>query len=87
MIKDIKDLRAVFKLCRAQGVTEIKLNGVEIKFGEMPAGPLALSTLDQDIDASTPWADFPDRVLTPEELTYYSAGGKPPLAEDTKDSN
>lgn len=87
MINDIKDLRAVFKLCRAQGVTEIKLNGVEIKFGDMPAGPLASTSQDPDLESSTPWANFPDRVLTPEELIYYSSGGKPPGEEEAKESN
>ncbi len=39
MINDLKDLKALFKLCRAQGVTEIKLSGVEISFGSLPDVP------------------------------------------------
>jgi hypothetical protein len=36
MINDIKDLEKLFKLCRKQGVNEFKMNGVEIKFVDLP---------------------------------------------------
>lgn len=36
MIKDLKELQALLKLCRKQGITEIKLHGVEIRFGDLP---------------------------------------------------
>lgn len=72
MITDIKDLKQLFKLCRQQGVTEIKVAGVEIKFGEVP-----LTQSNVQIEESEPYSGFPQGELTPEQLLFYSAGGRP----------
>lgn len=79
MINDLKDLKALFKLCRAQGITQFKMNGVEVSFGDLPSNQ---QTDQQETiqDPASPWANFPDRILTPDELTFYSSGGRP---EDT----
>jgi hypothetical protein len=76
MINDLKDLRALLKLCRAQGITDFKMNGLEIKFGELPQ---TNENTDVDIHpASLPgYANFPQGELTPEQLMFYSAGGNP----------
>lgn len=74
MISDLKDLKALFKLCRIQGVTEIKLNGVEIKFGDMP---VPRGTEDQIIEQQDRFSNFPQGELTPDQLIFYSAGGLP----------
>lgn len=82
MINDIKDLKALFKLCRAQGVTNIKLNGVEVNFGDLPQ---EYSSTNEQIPYEDPlnkYVGFPDRELSPEELAFFSAGGLP---EDFKD--
>lgn len=68
MIKDLKDLQALLKLCRKQGIVEIKLGDAEIKFGELPK---RLSDQD-DVDA------IPTDELTPEQLMFFSAGGALP---------
>lgn len=75
MIQDLKDLKALFKLCRLQGVTEIKLNGVEIKFGELP-GEMSSAHLQEEV-VSNAFANFPKDELTPEQLMFYSSGGRP----------
>jgi hypothetical protein len=64
MIKDLKELKALFQLCRKQGVTDITLGDLHIKFGDLPyeANPVAEQT------------QLPDE-LTPEQLMYYSVGG------------
>ena len=36
MIKDLGELQKLLKLCRKQGVTEITLGNVIIKFGDLP---------------------------------------------------
>lgn len=36
MIQDLKDLKALFKLCRAQGITTFKMNGIEVVLGNLP---------------------------------------------------
>ena len=76
MINDLKDLKALFKLCRAQGITAFKMNGIEITLGDLPQGEGSQS---QDViqDPASPWANFPSGELTPEQLAFYSAGGSP----------
>lgn len=69
MIKDLKELQALLKLCRKQGITEIKLEGVEIKFGDLPK-----KTSDSDETEG----DIPTDELTPEQLMFFSAGGVGP---------
>ena len=76
MINDIKDLQKLFKLCRAQGVTNFKFNGVEVIFGDMPQVPHGTMQSDE-ISTDNPYANFPSGELTPEQLMFYSSGGKP----------
>lgn len=73
MINDLKDLKALFKLCRAQGIIDFKMNGLEIKFGDLPQD----KNFQFESDNSSPYANFPDGELTPEQLAFYSAGGLP----------
>jgi CO dehydrogenase/acetyl-CoA synthase gamma subunit (corrinoid Fe-S protein) len=78
MINDLKDLKSLLKLCRSQGVTEIKLDTVEFKLGDMPTGPKSSSVQDQtETDDEDPFANFPTGILTPEQAAFYSAGGTP----------
>ena len=78
MISDLKDLKALFKLCRNQGITDFEMNGIKIKFGELPADPKAISdTADSYQDPANPYANFPQGELTAEQLLFYSAGGLP----------
>lgn len=77
MINDLKDLKALFKLCRAQGITDFKMNGVEVKFGDLPLTTQQLQDQISNQDAENPYGQFPQGELTPEQLMFYSAGGKP----------
>ena len=76
MINDLKDLKALFKLCRAQGITQFKMNGVEVSFGDMPV-PQGTTQEIESQDLTNPYANFPSGDLTPEQLIFYSAGGRP----------
>jgi len=76
MIKDFKDLQKLFKLCRAQGITDFKMNGIEIKFGDLPFTKKQMEEQEAEI-ASDPYANFPEGDLSPEQLMFYSSGGKP----------
>jgi hypothetical protein len=87
MINDLKDLKKLFQLCRAQGITAFKMNGVEVTFGDLPIetnGALQPQEIQQD--PTNQWANFPDRILTPEELAFYSAGGRPEDVPDNKEA-
>lgn len=76
MINDLKDLQKLLKLCRAQGVTEIDLGTLRLKFGDLPQGQTTASG-GSEIVSDNPWANFPSGELSPEQLAYYSAGGLP----------
>lgn len=64
MIKDQKELQALLKLCRKQGVTEISFEGVSIKFGDLPTRKVSDGDVDGDMETDEP---------TPEELMFFSA--------------
>lgn len=79
MVKDLKDLEKILKLCRKQGVTEIEVGGLKLKLGDLPQRQSTRQdqTQDDNDEIADPFANFPDGILTPEQLAYYSAGGVP----------
>lgn len=76
MINDLKDLKNLLKLCRAQGITDFKMNGIEIKFGDLPSNSKDISN-GEITEPLNPYANFPTGDLTPEQLMFYSSGGVP----------
>lgn len=77
MINDLKDLKALFKLCRAQGITAFKMNGIEINFGDLPQEQSSNYSQEVDQNPASPYANFPQGELSPEQLMFYSSGGVP----------
>lgn len=77
MIQNLKELEKLLKLCRKQGVTEIKLGSVELKLGDMPVSQAEFTQTANAPDPRDPLANFPEGMLTPEQLAYYSSGGSP----------
>lgn len=78
MIKDLKDLKNLLKLCRSQGVTELEFGGVRLKLGDLPIEKSKQEHVDDnEIDSDNPYSNFPDGILTAEQLAFYSAGGHP----------
>lgn len=79
MIKDLRELQALLKLCRKQGVTDITVGGVSIKFGDLP--PRKAGEPEKDEETETEAAPDPDPLaptgLTPEQLMFFSVGGGP----------
>lgn len=75
MIENLKDLKALLKLCRDQGVTEINLGTVSIKLGDLPQPTNTSPDIYEQNDEF--YSDFPDGPLTPEELTFFANGGDP----------
>lgn len=76
-ITDLKELKALLKLCRTQGVTEITLGDIHLKLGELPQEDSASSEPNLAEETQERYANFPDGVLSPEQLVFYSAGGLP----------
>lgn len=77
MIENLKDLERLLKLCRRQGVTEIKLGTTEFKLGDLPQESGAISKGEEESDPANPYANFPKGELTAEQLIFYSSGGRP----------
>lgn len=65
MIDSKKELAPLLKLCRKFGVSEITIEGISIKFGDMP---IRASNSTEDDESDTPTDG-----LTPEQLMFYSA--------------
>lgn len=64
MLKELKDLDKLFKMCRKWGVLEINVDNVSIKFGDMPSEETKAT--DEEI---------PTEALSPDELIYYAVEG------------
>lgn len=61
MINDLKEFEKFLKICRKQGVTDVTLQGVSVKLGELSA--------KGESDAQS--EEVPTDELTPDELMYY----------------
>jgi hypothetical protein len=61
MIQDLKDLKALFKLCRAQGVLELKMNGIELKLGNLPTE----NTTQES-------SEYESEMISDDKLLYWS---------------
>lgn len=62
-IETLKDLEAVFKLCRKQYVSNIEINGIKVHFGDVPE----LKTEQPNKE------EIKETLLTDEELLFWSS--------------
>ena len=65
MVKDLKSLKQLLSICRKAGVTEITLDGMNIKFGDEPMQPSNVKSEDEE-----------EQILNPDDLIFYSANGE-----------
>lgn len=79
MIESLSDLKKFFKICRDAGVTDASAQGMTFKFGEMPGGNYQTEPLIDEV--SDKYANFPQGILSHEELTAYAQGAVPPERE------
>lgn len=77
MIDNLKDFKKLLKDCRDFGVSEVEVSGIKIKFGDLSKADSHLIQDQQEVESDNPYANFPDGILTPEQLAYYSSGGLP----------
>jgi len=70
LIKDLKGLDHLLKLCRKRGVTELKLGDIHLTLGPLP------ERKGQQTEEESEEPDMPD-ALSPEDLMFFSAGGEP----------
>lgn len=70
LIKDLKDLKHLLKLCRQNGVTEINWGQGSLKLGEVSRSIPGDAT---EIEEDNPM-DALESPLSPEELAAYANG-------------
>lgn len=75
-LPNVKDLEKLLKMLRKQGVTECNMAGISFKLGELPQSTGSTWNKSEE-EQSNPLEGFPDGILTPEQLMFYSAGGHP----------
>lgn len=76
MIASLKDLEKLLKLLRKQGVIDFKHGEISLKLGDLPREQIQAQDVDESA-SNSPYANFPEGMLSPEQLMYYSAGGDP----------
>jgi len=71
MIENLKDLQALLKLLRKQGVTEMQFGNLSLKLGDLPKDDYRTESSDSAIP--DPLLGFQQGELTDEQLMFYSA--------------
>ena len=75
MINSLKDLESLIKLCRKHGVTKIDCMGISFDLGEKPVKERRGQLATPGVPLEDPYKDVPNRILTEDELIYWSTGG------------
>lgn len=70
MIENLKDLKALLKLCRSNGVTEINWGKGSLKLGEAPK---TIAGEVEEIEEDNPMDNL-ESPLSPEELAAFANG-------------
>jgi hypothetical protein len=85
-IDDLKNLEKLFKLCRKHGVTDMSVDGVAFKITlESPEVDPDMPNAWDEVIPENPYENFPQEILTPEQLSHYASGGSvedDPLKKD-----
>lgn len=76
---DAKSLKTLLKILRSNGVLSYTTPELTLQFS--PDALLLPKQQDQheeiEADDTDPWAQFPDGVLTNDQLAFFANGGKP----------
>lgn len=75
MIQNLKDLEKLLKLLRKQGVIDFKHGEISLKLGDLPYEQKTVQLEEEEL--VNPYANFPEGMLTPQQLMFYSSGGSP----------
>lgn len=67
-VENLKDLKALIKLCRQMGVDNIEVDGVKLALGTEPLRPTKL--------VQEPTAEQADTVYTDEQIALWSVNGQ-----------
>jgi len=71
-----RDLESIFKVCRRQGITDLEIGTLKVKFGDLPRAAGSEEAEQDTLPDGTP---LPPGV-TAEQMIFYSSAPDP-LAE------
>jgi len=74
VIENLKDLKALLKLCRQNGVTEINWGTGSLKLGGDGPLPLLNPEVEEMEDAEARFMEIAEAPLTHEEAVAFAAG-------------
>lgn len=87
MIDTLKQLEKMIKLCRKQGVTKITFDNVTLELGDLLIEAATQTAGAGDQAGDNTYSGFPTRILTPDELTFYSVNGFQPDSEQKEEAS
>lgn len=70
---DNKQLKSLLKILRDNGVLNFKTSDIELQLSPLAILPEEKAKPQEEPDL----AGFPDGILSPEQLMFYSSGGNP----------
>lgn len=81
-LPDVKQLEALLAVCRKKGVSSISFGELKIRLRvDEPQSPYKKKQIESQVsdetDTNDKYKNFPDGVLSPEQLIFYSSGGIP----------
>jgi hypothetical protein len=82
---DHKTLKSLLKILREAGVAQYTTPELSLTIAPDFLGDTHKAIHKYPYpaeEAKDPYANFPDKILSPEELMYYSSGGLPPEDEN-----
>jgi len=63
-IETLKELEAMLKVCRKQGVTSISVDGIQLQLGDLPAEKLSAEPLKEQVEDA----------YSAEDIAFWSTG-------------
>lgn len=73
-LPNIKELEKLLKMCRKQGITDLTMDGMSFKFGDIP--PDNKQVEEQEIETMPDGTPLPPGV-TAEQMMFYSSQPDP----------
>lgn len=85
---DLKQLKALLKVLRENGVTDYTTPDVTLKVSHeyLISKEKSVTLHTEDSESDNPYANFPQGELSPEQLMFYSSGGVPENDPENQDN-
>ena len=76
---ELGQFKKLLKVMRDNGVTHLKMDAIEVTLDKEALFPKEKqdAVIEDGTDTNNPYKNFPDDILTPDQLAFYSSGGAP----------